>query len=102
MSARRLMPSLFVIALASAPSAPAFAQSQLPPLPTQAQGRGQDDAGGQGQRGSRVVQPYIEVGQIVSAQLSPGDDVVTFTQVAVGVDVNLQGRNSGAAVSLRY
>ena len=54
------------------------------------------------QRGNRVVQPYIEVGQVVSAEISPGNDVVTFTQVAVGVDINVQGRNSGAAVSLRY
>ena len=40
------------------------------------------------------MQPYIEVGQIVSAELSPGNDVVTFTQVAVGVDINVQGRKS--------
>ncbi|NCQ20819.1 MAG: preprotein translocase subunit YajC [Sphingomonadales bacterium] len=75
-----------------AASAPAFAQSQVP-------GQGGDVPG---QRANRVVQPYIEVGQIVSAELSPGNDVVTFTQVAVGVDVNVQGRNSGAAVSVRY
>ncbi|QUL38597.1 preprotein translocase subunit YajC [Erythrobacter sp. JK5] len=48
------------------------------------------------------VQPYIEVSQILSAELSPGDDVVTYTQVAAGVDLNAQGRNSGASVSLRY
>lgn len=49
-----------------------------------------------------AVQPYIEVSQILSAELSPGNDVVTFTQVAAGVDLNAQGRNSGASVSLRY
>jgi hypothetical protein len=65
------------------------------------QGGGQGQGQGQGQRG-RVVQPYIEVSQILSAELSPGSDVVTFTQVAVGVDVNLQGRNSAAVVSVRY
>lgn len=54
------------------------------------------------QRRASVVQPYIEVSQILSAELTPGDDVLTFTQVAVGVDINVQGRNSGAAVSLRY
>ncbi|MEM7779055.1 MAG: preprotein translocase subunit YajC [Pseudomonadota bacterium] len=48
------------------------------------------------------VQPYIEVSQIVTAELSPGDDVLTFTQVAAGVDLNAQGRNSGASVSVRY
>lgn len=49
-----------------------------------------------------TVQPYIEVNQILSAEITPGDDVVTFTQIATGVDVNTQGRNSGASVSIRY
>lgn len=48
------------------------------------------------------VQPYIEVSQILSAELTPGDDAVTFTQIAAGVDLNVQGRNSGASVSVRY
>lgn len=66
-------------------------------FPAQAQDRGQDE----GERRT-VVQPYIEVGQVLSAELTPGDDVLTFTQVAAGVDANRQGRNSGASVSLRY
>ncbi|MHA7818472.1 MAG: porin family protein [Erythrobacter sp.] len=48
------------------------------------------------------VQPYIEVSQILSAELSPGDEVVTYTQLAAGVDVNAQGANSGVSVSVRY
>lgn len=48
------------------------------------------------------VQPYIEVSQILSAELSPGDEVVTYTQVAAGADINAQGRNSGISVSVRY
>ncbi len=51
---------------------------------------------------TRAVQPYIEVNQVLTAQLSPGNDVVTFTQIASGVDVNLQGRSSGLAASIRY
>jgi len=51
---------------------------------------------------SRTVQPYIEVSQVALAELSPGSDVLTYTQVAVGVDTSIQGRNSGASVSLRY
>jgi len=51
---------------------------------------------------SVTVQPYIEVSQILSAELTPGDEVVTFTQIAAGVDLNAQGRNSGASVSVRY
>lgn len=59
---------------------------------------------GQGSREDRsvTVQPYIEVSQILTAELSPGSDTLTFTQVAAGVDTNLQGRNSGASVSVRY
>lgn len=48
------------------------------------------------------VQPYIEVNQVLTAELLPGDDVLTFTQLAAGVDASVQGRSSGAAVSLRY
>ncbi len=83
--------------LAAAAVVPAHAQNQGP---GQAMGQGGEQLSGQ--RGQRIVQPYIEVAQIVSAELSPGNDVVTFTQIAAGVDINVQGRNSGAAVSLRY
>lgn len=51
---------------------------------------------------STVIQPYIEVSQVLQAEITPGDEVLTYTQVAAGVDVNAQGRNSGASVSLRY
>ncbi len=83
------------LAAAAALAVPAAAQEQ-------AQDFGQGQAQGQAQGSRRIVQPYIEVAQIVSAQLSPVEDVLTFSQIAAGVDVNLQGRNSGAAVSLRY
>lgn len=96
MRARTFTKALLAAGLVAA-AAPALAQSQGP---GQGQGQGGDLSGQQ--RSNRVVQPYIEVAQIVSAELTPGNDVVTFTQVAVGVDVNVQGRNSGAAVSLRY
>jgi len=96
MRARSFASALLVAGLVAATAtAPAYAQAQ-----GQGQGQGGDMPGQQ--RGNRVVQPYIEVGQVVSAEISPGNDVVTFTQVAVGVDINVQGRNSGAAVSLRY
>lgn len=91
---RILAAALVGAGLAAAAPAPAFAQGQ---------GLGQGGGGdAPGQRGNRVVQPYIEVGQVVSAEITPGSDVVTFTQVAAGVDINVQGRNSGAAVSVRY
>jgi hypothetical protein len=88
------------LALAAlAVATPALAQQQ--PAGGSA-GQSQDAGAGGSQRANRVVQPYIEVSQVLSAQISPGDDVLTFTQVAVGADINVQGRNSGAAVSLRY
>lgn len=59
--------------------------------------------GGRGQGGKRIdVSPYIEVDQIVTAELSPRDEVLTYTQVAVGVDASVQGRNNGASASVRY
>ena len=49
-----------------------------------------------------VLQPYIEASQVVLTELSPGDDTVTYTQLAAGVDASVQGRNTGGSVSLRY
>ncbi|MEE4200463.1 MAG: preprotein translocase subunit YajC [Erythrobacter sp.] len=54
------------------------------------------------ERPTTTIQPYIEVSQVLAAQLSPVSDTLTFTQIAAGVDWNTQGRNSGASVSLRY
>ncbi|WP_404480860.1 preprotein translocase subunit YajC [Novosphingobium sp. BL-52-GroH] len=58
---------------------------------------------GRGKGGKRVdIVPYIEIDQIVSAELSPGSEVLTYTQAAVGVDAAISGRNNGASVSVRY
>ena len=54
------------------------------------------------QETSSRTQPYIEVNQVLTAELTPGDDVLTFTQVAAGVDTTIQGKNSVASVSVRY
>ncbi|MFM5953570.1 MAG: preprotein translocase subunit YajC [Novosphingobium sp.] len=48
------------------------------------------------------VVPYIEAQQVVDAELSPGNDVLTYTALAAGVDANIAGRNSQAALALRY
>ncbi|WP_147395404.1 preprotein translocase subunit YajC [Altericroceibacterium spongiae] len=48
------------------------------------------------------IRPYIEAAQVLNTELSPGDDVVTYTRLAAGVDALLRGRNTSAAVSLRY
>lgn len=58
---------------------------------------------GRGQGGKRVeVRPYIEIDQIVTAQLSPRSDVLTYTQAAVGVDASISGRNNAVSASVRY
>ncbi|MEO0644270.1 MAG: preprotein translocase subunit YajC, partial [Pseudomonadota bacterium] len=49
-----------------------------------------------------ISQPYIEVSQVLTAELTPGDDVLTFTQVAAGIDTTVRGKNSAASVSVRY
>lgn len=60
------------------------------------------DARDRGQGRLAEVTPYIEAAQVLTAELSPNDDVVTYTSVAAGVDATLVGRNSTASVSLRY
>lgn len=48
------------------------------------------------------IAPYIEAGQIVSAELSPGDDVLTYSTIAAGVDATIAGANNAASLSVRY
>jgi hypothetical protein len=48
------------------------------------------------------IQPYIELNQVVLAQLQGGDQVLTYTAVAAGVDMTLSGRRTEGAVSVRY
>lgn len=70
------------------------------------------DASGKGRGGHSIrsagggarttIQPYLEVSQNLLAELKPGDDVLTYTAIAAGVDVALNGRNTQGAVSFRY
>ncbi|MFA9201172.1 MAG: hypothetical protein ACEQR8_08305 [Cypionkella sp.] len=55
---------------------------------------------GEARKAARL-DPYIEANQVLAAELSPGDDTVTYTQVAAGVDASVQGRNNGASASVR-
>ena len=48
------------------------------------------------------VTPYLEVSQVVFAELSPGSEVLTYTNLAAGVDAQIAGRHNQGAVSLRY
>ena len=48
------------------------------------------------------VTPYIEAQQVVTAELSPGNEVLTYSTVAAGLEANLNGRNAQAGVAVRY
>ena len=68
---------------------------------------GKGEARSSGRRGPKGrpgvhLSPYIEAAQIVTAELSPGNEVLTYTRLAAGVDASMAGRNSAASVSLRY
>ena len=64
-----------------------------------AQEEGEDRRGG----GRHVeVTPYIEAAQVLTAELEPGSEVVTYTTIAAGIDATAAGRNSAGSVSLRY
>lgn len=56
------------------------------------------------QRGEKRIRltPYIEAGQVAQAELSPGNDVVTYSVLAAGVDAAIRGRNNEGSLSLRY
>jgi hypothetical protein len=97
-----IMQALLAGAALMASAAPAFAQARPQEGQPTAQAGRASGAQQAPRRGRVQVQPYIEVNQILSAEITPGSDVVTYTQIAAGVDVNLQGRTSSAAVSLRY
>ncbi len=90
-----LLAGVFSVALL-----PAVAQAQDG---GQAQERGSvEEQERAGRHSGLTIEPYIEAAQVLSAQLSPGDDVVTYTSLAAGVDAGFSGRNSGGSVSLRY
>ena len=58
-------------------------------------------ASGAAEARSRYVRPYVELTQVVAADLT-NDEVLTYSQVAVGVDAGLSGRNAEGQVSYRY
>lgn len=77
-----------------------------------------EDGAGKGKRGSGSesareraerkqnhglrITPYIEAAQVVNAELSPGNEVLTYSRLAAGVDVSAVGRRNAVSASLRY
>ena len=110
---RRLKRLALTIGLTLA-SAGAFAQDAPPPAPASRPapaGRSprrtrQDPAARRSrerrpQRARTQVQPYLEVAQVLSADLD-GGETLTYTSVAAGVDGHIQTRRVTAQMSLRY
>lgn len=50
----------------------------------------------------KEITPYLEVSQIISADLKGSNEVLTYSQVAVGVDASVSNKRSEAQVSYRY
>lgn len=50
----------------------------------------------------KEITPYLEVGQVISADLKGSNDVVTYSQIAAGVDASVANNRSEAQVSYRY
>jgi hypothetical protein len=48
------------------------------------------------------VTPYLEIGQVLTAELKGGGDVLTYTTVAAGVDAAIVTRRAELAATLRY
>ena len=111
MNHRTSLVALSTLALSLTLAGHAHAQSMSYDGSSSVDGEGGDDGDGvtQGKgkgknKGGRRVSltPYIEATQVATAQLAPGNDFLTFTALAAGLDANIQGRNTQAAASLRY
>lgn len=68
----------------------------------------QGDRGREGRDGRESPQahsdiaPYLEVGQVVSAEFNNGGEVLTYSVVAAGVDARIATNAAEAQVNLRY
>ena len=58
----------------------------------------------EGRRAQRQVDvsPYLEIGQVLTADLKNGGDVLTYTNLAVGVDASIVTNRAELAGTLRY
>jgi hypothetical protein len=104
----RLTATLSLASLSLALFAPVTVQAQSLPY-GDVGGSGGGDAisdeaeEGSARSGKRIeFSPYVEAGLTSLFELSPGNDTVTYSVVAAGVDASVNGRNNQASVSLRY
>ena len=93
------------LAIAASVLSPGVAAAQSLPGGGSSGGAGSRSGSDDGARQPRArssVTPYIEVLQIVDAELSPGDDVLTYTGLAAGLDGTIVGNRSAVSASVRY
>jgi hypothetical protein len=50
----------------------------------------------------KEITPYIEVNQVIDADLKNGGDVLTYTALAAGIDASVQTRRAEFQVNYRY
>lgn len=109
----RYLDRISALVLALAVSSPAVVHAQELPYGDVSAGSADDGdvdegdsnvvtAGGHKSKPRVKITPYIEASQVVSAELTPGNDVLTYSAVAAGVEAAIAGRNNQGSVSLRY
>lgn len=85
----------------SGPEGGSDGASEAAPAPAEAGGRSESRA--ERRRQTRVdVSPYLEVGQVLTADLKNDGDVLTYTTLAAGVDAVIATRRAELAATVRY
>lgn len=78
-----------------------FAALALAASPAMAQDLPQSETAQPAPRAEKYVAPYIELGQVLDYDLTY-DDVLTYSEVAAGVDAGIATRSAQAQLSYRY
>ena len=65
-------------------------------------GAKRDKRGERRSKRSVEITPYLEVGQVLTADLKNGNDVLTYTTLSAGVDAVIATRRAELAASVRY
>ena len=109
---RALRRLTLAIGLSLAATIPAQAQDRSPqasgdraPLAEESQqdeGEARDSRSRRPRRTRSQVQAYLEVAQVLSADLDSGGETLTYTSVSAGVDGRVETRRVTAQASLRY
>ena len=95
--------ALLVSATAPAVQAQDFGGPAAEPSTDRASDATVQPADARRQRETRVdITPYLEVGAILSANLSGGGDVLTYSTLAAGVEATIATRRAELAASTRY